>query len=70
MRSNTHPTDKLAPKEAASVIGVGLRTLAEWRKRQIGPPWCQRETRRIYYLRSEIEAWERTNAVRPQNGKY
>ena len=51
-------TDKLAPKQAAAVIGIALRTLAEWRKRGIGPAWRQRETRRIYYLRGDIEDWE------------
>jgi DNA-binding transcriptional MerR regulator len=59
-----HSTDKLAPKQAAAVIGISLRQLAAWRKKKIGPPWRQRETNRIYYLREDIEAWENGHIVR------
>lgn len=64
--TNAYP-EKLAPKQAAAVIGITARTLAEWRKRRIGPPWRQRETRRIYYMRSDIEDWESGHARHPRN---
>lgn len=64
MRNGTvAPSDKLAPKQAAQLIGVSVTTLCMWRQRQIGPLWHQRETKRIYYLRGDIDAWESTHAI-------
>lgn len=55
-------TAKLAPKQAAALIGVSTWTLYEWRQKRIGPPWYRRETNRIYYIQGEIEAWEKKHA--------
>ena len=65
MKNGAHsPTDKLVPKQAAEVIGISLRQLAKWREKGIGPAWRQRETRRVYYLRGDIEEWENGHSRR------
>lgn len=54
---------KLSPKEAAAVIGVTVSTLCIWRQRKIGPPFYQRTTKRVFYLKPDLEAWEASQRV-------
>ena len=45
-------------KEAAAQIGITESTLAKWRSRGEGPDPHPLGRRRIYYLQSEIDAWQ------------
>ena len=46
----------LTPAEAAEVLGVPPRTLADWRHRGTGPPWL-RVGRHARYPADDFDAW-------------
>lgn len=56
--------DLLEPKAAAAVLMHAPGTLANWRAARRGPPWYDIGGR-VFYKRSELEAWVASRAVRP-----
>jgi predicted DNA-binding transcriptional regulator AlpA len=55
-----YPSDydngKLTEKQVAHLLQVSRTTLWAWRTAKVGPPY-HREVYRIFYYRSELEAW-------------
>jgi excisionase family DNA binding protein len=49
----------LSPAEAAEYLGITIRTLAEWRHSQSGPPYIRLggPTGRVRYARSDLDRW-------------
>lgn len=52
------PPDRLTMSEAASYMGVAVKTLRDWRYRGIGVP-SRKEGRRVMYERTDVERWMR-----------
>jgi hypothetical protein len=62
----------LKPKNAAEKIGVSVDTMANWRWKQVGPPFY-RVGGLILYADDEIDAWitagrQSTDAIAPNSG--
>jgi predicted DNA-binding transcriptional regulator AlpA len=53
----------LSPDQAAAMIGVGTRTLANWRVSGRGPTFCRRG-RSVRYAQADVEAWMSANFTR------
>ncbi|TSD62415.1 helix-turn-helix domain-containing protein [Aeromicrobium piscarium] len=46
----------LTPEQVAALLQVSPRTIEEWRRTRIGPPW-RRMGRHVRYLRREVLVW-------------
>lgn len=46
----------LRPQEAADLLGVSVRTLADWRWKSIGPRYCRIQGRPRYRV-SQLDEW-------------
>jgi endogenous inhibitor of DNA gyrase (YacG/DUF329 family) len=51
------PSPLLTPEEAARFLGVSGRTLANWRTREIGPPFVRISQRCIMYRSVDLQRW-------------
>ena len=50
----------LTPTEAASYLKVSPRTMADWRRKRVGPPFV-RTRRAVRYRKADLDQWlERT----------
>lgn len=49
-------SDRVTTREAASFLGVAVKTLHDWRYRGIGVP-SRKEGRRAVYERADLERW-------------
>jgi predicted site-specific integrase-resolvase len=47
----------MTPEEVAAILQVSLRTLAEWRRDGIGPPWVAYSRKIVRYNREKFDAW-------------
>lgn len=63
MQSNH--TAPLCTKIAARVLGLGYRTLEQWRYQGKGPPYLK-VGRQVRYLPHELEAWLRGRRIEPE----
>jgi hypothetical protein len=59
------PNPLLTPDEAARFLGVRARTLANWRTRELGPPFVKVSTRFIMYRSADLQAWAKRNVNVP-----
>lgn len=46
---------RVSPKRAAEILGVSVRTLEEWRRKQIGPAFVKLGPKLIRYEIADIE---------------
>lgn len=52
------PPDRLSSKQAAALLGMSESWMQKRRQDGAGPPWHRLPgTRRVYYIRAELEAW-------------
>lgn len=58
----------LTPREAAELLAVAERTLADWRYRGTGPSYVAYSGRCIRYRRDDLDAWVEERAVATRNG--
>ena len=49
------PDGRMDPANAAAYLGVSIKTMANWRSKGIGPPFCKRG--RIFYYRQDLDDW-------------
>src|SRR5580700_2018581 len=56
----------LKPDEAAALMGLSPKTLANWRTGDYGPPWTH-AGKVVRYLESDIISWMESSKVRPSN---
>ena len=49
------PNDKLTQKEAASRLGISEATLIDWKKKGLIPYHQLPNTRRVFFLKSELK---------------
>ena len=61
-------TDQLDRPQAADVLGVSPRVLANLAKRKKGPPYCKYSAKMIRYTRSELMKWKQQQIVNPLAG--
>ena len=61
----TPDTSPLCTKIAARVIGLGYRTLEQWRYLGKGPAYFM-VGRSVRYRRDELEAWLQNRRVEPE----
>lgn len=54
----------LTPAEAAELLGVRIRTLADWRRRGEGPPFVPISRNVVRYLLEDVLSWARALRVR------
>jgi hypothetical protein len=58
--------ERLSDKQIADEYGVRRQTLRVWRHRGIGPAYVKPEgTGRVFYLRTDVEAWLAGGRVEP-----
>lgn len=57
MTTGTEVPIALTIAEAAKVIGVKERTLADWRRTGEGPPHLRISSRCVRYLASDVRGW-------------
>ncbi len=55
--------DAVPDREAARILGVSVKTLSNWRWRQIGPPYLKYTGRHgsVRYLLSDLAAWQQAH---------
>lgn len=65
MTTNTHPRLSVSANEAAVMLGVSPRTLANWRTQRIGPAFVRvgRVHSRTLYRLDDLKAWLDANRV-------
>ena len=65
MTTNTHPRLSVSANEAAAMLGVSLRTLANWRTLGIGPAFVRvgRVHSRTLYRIDDLNTWLDNNRV-------
>ena len=56
----------LNPREAAALIGVGVTTLALWRRADTGPPYAVAGYHTYRYSRRDLKSWLRNRVVEPR----
>jgi hypothetical protein len=58
------PDGRMAPRSAANYLGLAVKTLAIWRSRGIGPPFCKLSGR-VFYFKAVVDNWvaERSDLV-------
>jgi hypothetical protein len=58
------PDGRMAPTSAASYLGIAVKTLAIWRSRGFGPPFCKLSGR-VFYFKAVVDHWvaERSDLV-------
>lgn len=59
----------LRQEDAAAILGVGVRTLQRWHKKNAGPPHIK-IGRTVYYDPDELTAWVRANRSAAQKPGY
>jgi predicted DNA-binding transcriptional regulator AlpA len=57
MNTNATPSDILLTPEASIYIRAGESTLEKWRLRGDGPPFIRIGSRKIGYLRADLDQW-------------
>lgn len=57
MHDDLSPPRRLTPDQAAALIGVSPKTLANWRSLGKGPSWFTRPG--VWYLESDVQRWLR-----------
>lgn len=50
-------SELLTPNEAARIVRLSPNTLAKWRHYGTGPKFVKVGTRRVLYLKCELDAW-------------
>ena len=71
MPTNTHPRLSVSANEAAAMLGVSPRTLANWRTQGIGPAFVRIgavHSRTLYRL-DDLKAWLDNNRVETSASK-
>lgn len=65
MTTNTHPRLSVSANEAAAMLGVSPRTLANWRTHRIGPAFVRvgRVHSRTLYRIDDLKTWLDANRV-------
>ena len=65
MTTNTHPRLSVSANEAAAMLGVSPRTLANWRTHRVGPAFVRvgRVHSRTLYRLDDLKAWLDANRV-------
>lgn len=65
MTTNTHPRLSVSANEAAAMLGVSPRTLANWRTQRIGPAFVRvgRVHSRTLYRIDDLKTWLDANRV-------
>jgi hypothetical protein len=60
----------MAPSSTSPYLGMAVKTLAIWRSRGIGPPFCKLSGR-IFYFKSVVDHWvaERSDLVSSAQAK-
>jgi excisionase family DNA binding protein len=51
----------LTPQQAAKYLNISVRTLAEWRRRGIGPPSIKLPSGARRYRRADLDRWIETH---------
>ncbi len=51
--------------QAARYLNLSPRTLAQWRARDLGPPWIRVSARVIRYQRQTLREWLESRTLRP-----
>lgn len=64
MKDVSHVPLVVSEKQAAAMVGLGMRTLQKKRLDGTGPAFVQLTERRIGYLVSEIQSWLSGRSVR------
>ncbi|GMA19603.1 helix-turn-helix domain-containing protein [Arsenicicoccus piscis] len=62
------PEDALAPADAATFLGVSVKTLANWRSLGQGPAYVQFHGRRVAYLVEDLTAFRMANRIATASG--
>ena len=57
----------LTDREATAFLNLSRKTLYFWRRAKKGPPYVRYGERAIRYLRSDLEAWQMSQRVVPEN---
>lgn len=58
--------DRITPEEAAKRLKIAPRTLSDWRRRRVGPPFIRLDNGRVAYRRSEVESFAKARQVAPE----
>jgi predicted DNA-binding transcriptional regulator AlpA len=57
MLNNAPPTEILLTREASSYLHASESTLEKWRIRGDGPPFIRIGSRKVGYLRTDLDEW-------------
>lgn len=57
MLNNAPPTEILLTREAAAHLRAAESTLEKWRIRGDGPPFIRIGSRKVGYLRADLDRW-------------
>jgi DNA-binding transcriptional regulator YiaG len=60
----TFPVGRISARETARYLGVTEQTLANWRRRKIGPPW-KALVRHVWYWLADLDQWAATRGITP-----
>ena len=60
-----HSTDLMREAEAAEMLLMSPKTLANMRSRRVGPPYTKLPNGAIRYSRHRVAAWVEAGAVNP-----
>lgn len=71
MTTTTHPRLSVSANEAAAMLGVSPRTLANWRTQGIGPAFVRvgRVHSRTLYRIDDLKTWLDNNRVETSGSK-
>jgi excisionase family DNA binding protein len=54
---SSYPLPLLTTEDVANMVGVSVRTVEDWRRDKVGPPFTRLGGRTIRYRRDLLEAW-------------
>lgn len=71
MTTNAHPRLSVSANEAAAMLGVSPRTLANWRTHRVGPAFVRvgRVHSRTLYRINDLKTWLDANRVETSASK-